>query len=565
MGASPLPVWKLCRRTASPPWSSACSASKPRCETLRSDVARRPGATKARRRWALPEFKSEDVIARVGIALLLVGVAFLLKWTIDRGWLSIGARVGGTALLGALLLGAGLALRRRRGLGEALAGGGLAILYSSIFAAFQLYGLIGAGTALVVTTVLTAGAFALALRTQSETLAVVAVLGALGAPVVLYRERGSLEATLGFVALVVGGGLGVYARTRWRWLLGALVAGAWGALAVLRWKAGALPGGERAWFTATLVGVLGGTLALPLRLGAAGADVPRLPALAQPRALALWLPPVAFALLVGSVWDAAPRTTALVLLALVPGALYFARAGASDAVQREAARFGALVLAATAAVLGLNSLAAPGVVVAVAVAGALWARREAERSLRIVADAAVLGAALWEIGAVFLRGGDGVQPHRGALLLGAVVALGALGYAGLGPVALGRVRRFYLLAGHFLALVTVRALAAPLPATTAFVDGVWGLYAVGLLVAGLRRGQHDVRLLGLGTLTLTIAKLLVVDLPGVPTVWRVVIFLGLGALLLAVSFFAPHLLRGADGRSTSAPNRSDDASAGSAR
>jgi hypothetical protein len=523
------------------------AALEARVQALEAEVralrAARP-LLKPRRRFTLPDVKSEAVLARVGIALLLVGVAFLLKWSIDQGWLSPAARVLGTGTFGALMLGAGLVLRERRALGAVLAGGGLAVLYGSLFAAFQLYALIGATAALVLAALLTAGAFTLALRERAEALAVVGALGALGAPVALFRERGSLVATLLFMLLVAGGGLGVYARTRWRVLLGALAVGTWTALAVVRWKSGALPGTERLWFEAVLVLVWLGVGVVPVRWRHEGDEGLRLPTLAQPRAVAAWLSPVAALALTGAVWSLSG--TALAGLLLVGAAGYFVWARqASDRLLCEAGTFAAFAMAAWAATAGMRDEMAPGLVVAIAAAGALWARRHTERSFRIVADVAVLGAALWEIVVVIVLGGPEQRPGvRPALLAGALVALAALGYAALGPIALGRVRRLYLLAGHGLALVTVRAAAQPLPATVALVDGVWGLYAVALIVAGIRRGHQDVRVLGLGTLALTVAKLLLWDLPGVPTVWRVVIFLGLGAALLAASYFAPHLLRG---------------------
>src|SRR5690606_11852221 len=42
-------------------------------------------------RWA--EARSEDVLGKAGIALLLVGVLFLLKYTLEQGWLTAAVRV----------------------------------------------------------------------------------------------------------------------------------------------------------------------------------------------------------------------------------------------------------------------------------------------------------------------------------------------------------------------------------------------------------------------------------------------------------------------------------------
>jgi len=74
----------------------------------------------------------------------------------------------------------------------------------------------------------------------------------------------------------------------------------------------------------------------------------------------------------------------------------------------------------------------------------------------------------------------------------------------------------------------------------------WGLYAIALLAVGFRRRSAMIRYVGLALLTLTVGKVLVIDLARVPTVYRVVSFLGVGLLLVATSVaytkLAPKLL-----------------------
>ena len=76
----------------------------------------------------------------------------------------------------------------------------------------------------------------------------------------------------------------------------------------------------------------------------------------------------------------------------------------------------------------------------------------------------------------------------------------------------------------------------------------WGLYAIALLAVGFRRRSAMIRYVGLALLTLTVGKVLVIDLARVPTVYRVVSFLGVGLLLVATSVayskLAPKLLGG---------------------
>jgi len=82
----------------------------------------------------------------VGIVAILVAAALFLKWAFDNAFLGPAARVALGLLAGLVMLGGGLLLHRRRDvpyLSEGLAGGGLGVLYLSLFAAHALYGLVG--------------------------------------------------------------------------------------------------------------------------------------------------------------------------------------------------------------------------------------------------------------------------------------------------------------------------------------------------------------------------------------------------------------------------------------
>jgi len=65
----------------------------------------------------------------------------------------------------------------------------------------------------------------------------------------------------------------------------------------------------------------------------------------------------------------------------------------------------------------------------------------------------------------------------------------------------------------------------------------WGFYGVTLMVAGLRRDLAELRIAGLGTLLLVVAKLFLVDLTEVKAIWRILLFLGFGGLFLFLSYY----------------------------
>jgi uncharacterized membrane protein len=60
-------------------------------------------------------------------------------------------------------------------------------------------------------------------------------------------------------------------------------------------------------------------------------------------------------------------------------------------------------------------------------------------------------------------------------------------------------------------------------------------------VVGLRLKVRVARGLGLATLGLLVAKLLLFDLAGLASVWRVLLFMGLGAALVGLGYVLPTL------------------------
>jgi len=68
------------------------------------------------------------------------------------------------------------------------------------------------------------------------------------------------------------------------------------------------------------------------------------------------------------------------------------------------------------------------------------------------------------------------------------------------------------------------------------VSALWGLVGLCALLAGLRRDLREVRIAGLALLLATVAKVFLYDLSTLGSVYRVLSFLALGALLLAASY-----------------------------
>ena len=162
-------------------------------------------------------------LARIGVLALIIGVGFFLKLAFDNDWIGETGRVALGLLGGVALLGGGEYWRRKYPiLAQPLTGGGIAILYLSVFAAFALYDLIPALPALGFFFLVTVTAAGLALRYESVVIAVLGILSGFATPFLLVDELPDLRAMLAYVL--------VLDLVCWRWRPSATGAGSpcWG-------------------------------------------------------------------------------------------------------------------------------------------------------------------------------------------------------------------------------------------------------------------------------------------------------------------------------------------------
>ncbi len=106
----------------------------------------------------------------------------------------------------------------------------------------------------------------------------------------------------------------------------------------------------------------------------------------------------------------------------------------------------------------------------------------------------------------------------------------------------GSAARFvYRWATHASVLAYVYSEAVGHPDGDALVTAGWAFYAVALLVVGLVSNRGHFKYAGLVAVLATVAKLVLFDLRAVDTEWRILLFMGFGAVLVALSYFWPRL------------------------
>jgi len=162
-------------------------------------------------------FFDSNALVRFGVIVLFFGVAFLLKYASEHIEIPIEARLIGVALGAIVMLVIGWHLRLKRpGYALIVQGGGIGVLYLTVFAAFRLYQLLPAGLVFTLLAAMAVFSAMLAVLQDSRSLAAMGVTGGFLAPLLASTGGGSHVALFSFYALLNLGILIVAWFKAWR-------------------------------------------------------------------------------------------------------------------------------------------------------------------------------------------------------------------------------------------------------------------------------------------------------------------------------------------------------------
>ena len=157
-------------------------------------------------------------LARIGIVALIFGVSFFISLAIDRGWLNETGRVLLGVAGGLVLIAAGEYFRNRYGVwAQTVSGGGIAVLYLSVYGAFALYGLISTELAFGAFAIITLAGALLSLRHEAVSVAVLAIFGGFATPLLLQDRLPDQRLLLLYVLVLDVGVLALAGFRNWRW------------------------------------------------------------------------------------------------------------------------------------------------------------------------------------------------------------------------------------------------------------------------------------------------------------------------------------------------------------
>ncbi len=156
-------------------------------------------------------------LLRVGVLLLVVGIGFFLKYSIERDMITPIGRVGLSIAtgLGLLIGGTRILGGRYHILGQGLMGSGISTLYFSAFAAANFYDLIPMEAAFAAMILITALSGGIAIRFHSTLVAVLGVLGGYGTPIMLSTGEVNFIGLYGYLLVLGLGVLWICSRKNW--------------------------------------------------------------------------------------------------------------------------------------------------------------------------------------------------------------------------------------------------------------------------------------------------------------------------------------------------------------
>jgi uncharacterized membrane protein len=154
----------------------------------------------------LEKFIGENLANKIGIAVLLLGISFFVKYAIDKDWIKETSRVIVGLVAGGILIGIAHRIRHTyRSFSSVLMGGGITVFYFTIAFAFHQYELIGQRTAFGIMIFITAFAVLLALYYDRLELAVIATIGGFITPFLVTTGQENYTALFTYLSILNAG------------------------------------------------------------------------------------------------------------------------------------------------------------------------------------------------------------------------------------------------------------------------------------------------------------------------------------------------------------------------
>lgn len=164
----------------------------------------------------LEKFIGENLISKIGIAILVLGIAFFVKYAIDQNWINEVARVGIGILAGGIILGFAHYLRENfKAFSTVLVAGGISTFYFTIGLAFQEYHLFSQTVAFAIMLVITAFSAFISIGYDRQELAILSIIGGFATPFIVSTGSGNYVVLFVYIIILDLGMLVLAMLRKW--------------------------------------------------------------------------------------------------------------------------------------------------------------------------------------------------------------------------------------------------------------------------------------------------------------------------------------------------------------
>ena len=151
----------------------------------------------------LEKFIGENLINKIGIAILIIGVGIGAKYTIENDLISPLTRIILGYLVGSGLLGLGMKLKTKyENFSAVLVSGAMTIFYFITYAAFSFYDLIPQIVAFMLMVIFTIFTVIAALKYNKQVIAHIGLVGAYAVPFLLSTDPGNAAILFSYTAII---------------------------------------------------------------------------------------------------------------------------------------------------------------------------------------------------------------------------------------------------------------------------------------------------------------------------------------------------------------------------
>ncbi|MCD6019685.1 MAG: hypothetical protein K0S53_2806 [Bacteroidetes bacterium] len=164
----------------------------------------------------LEKFIGENILSKVAITVLVIGIAFFVKFAIDKEWINEIARVGIGVLCGGIVLGFAHRLHKQfKAFSSVLVAGGIAIFYFTIGIAFHQYHLFNQTTAFIIMLLITGFSVFISILYDRVELAALSIIGGFATPFMVSTGQGNYVALFVYVLILDAGMLVLAYLRKW--------------------------------------------------------------------------------------------------------------------------------------------------------------------------------------------------------------------------------------------------------------------------------------------------------------------------------------------------------------